>query len=145
MESKEIVKALRRGLFSNKLLQMAADTIETLESEINRLNARIEALDMDCKQLHNDCVIERMNYDHIKNLWEEEKEKVANAKQKVIDACKMLKTAKAEAYKECIKKVNTIICENTYPDFDKDGKAVNIWNAKIGYDAISKLIELVGD
>lgn len=33
MTSKEIVKALRRGLFSNTLLQMAADEIEKLESK----------------------------------------------------------------------------------------------------------------
>ena len=33
MQSKEIVKALRRGLFSNELLQIAADKIEELENK----------------------------------------------------------------------------------------------------------------
>ena len=42
MSSKEIVKALRRGLFSNELLKISADTIENLESEINRLQADCE-------------------------------------------------------------------------------------------------------
>lgn len=37
MSSKEIVKALRRGLFSNTLLQMAADKIEELESKLTDL------------------------------------------------------------------------------------------------------------
>lgn len=37
MSSKEIVKALRRGLFSNTLLQMAADKIEELESKLAEL------------------------------------------------------------------------------------------------------------
>lgn len=37
MTSKEIVKALRRGLFSNTLLQMAADKIEELENKIVEL------------------------------------------------------------------------------------------------------------
>lgn len=37
MLSKEIVKALRRGLFSNTLLQMAADKIEELENKIDEL------------------------------------------------------------------------------------------------------------
>lgn len=37
MSSKEIVKALRRGLFSNTLLQMAADKIEELENKLAEL------------------------------------------------------------------------------------------------------------
>lgn len=37
MSSKEIVKALRRGLFSNTLLQMAADKIEELENKLIEL------------------------------------------------------------------------------------------------------------
>ena len=37
MSSKEIVKALRRGLFSNILLQMAADKIEELENKLAKL------------------------------------------------------------------------------------------------------------
>lgn len=56
------------------------------------------------------------------------------------------KVTKAEAYKECIEKVSKLICDNTYPDFDKDGKAVNIWNAKDGYKQIDNLLkEMVGD
>ena len=57
---------------------------------INRQKAKIEALQMDNKQLQSD----------VKGLWECEKEKVESAKQKVICACKMLKTAKSEAIKE---------------------------------------------
>ena len=37
MSSKEIIKALRRGLFSNTLLQMAADKIEELENKLVEL------------------------------------------------------------------------------------------------------------
>lgn len=32
------------------------------------------------------------------------------------------------------------ICDNTYPSFDKDGKPVNVWNAKMGYTAVADLI-----
>ena len=35
--------------------------------------------------------------------------------------------------------VEKIILENTYPYFDKDGKACNIWKAKGGYDALEDL------
>ena len=34
MSSKEIIKLLRRGLFSNALLQMAADKIDELENKL---------------------------------------------------------------------------------------------------------------
>lgn len=62
--------------------------------------AEIEALQMDNKQLQSDVINANQNWDHIKGLWECEKEKVESAKQKVICACKMLKTAKSEAIKE---------------------------------------------
>lgn len=44
MDSKEIVKLLRRYMFSDTLMQMAADKIEEFESEINRQKAEIERL-----------------------------------------------------------------------------------------------------
>ena len=44
MSSKEIVKLLRRCMFSDTLLKMAADKIEELESEINRKQSEIERL-----------------------------------------------------------------------------------------------------
>ena len=51
---------------------------------------------------------------------------------------KMFKTAN----EALIEKVNSIICENTYPDFDKDGKPVNIWKAETGYAVIDNLLKL---
>lgn len=44
MLSEHIVKMLRRGLFSDTLLHIAADKIEELESEINRQKTEIEDL-----------------------------------------------------------------------------------------------------
>ena len=41
-----------------------------------------------------------------------------------------IRWAKAEAYKECIEAVKNIICDNTYPDFDENGKAVCVWRAE---------------
>lgn len=37
--------------------------------------------------------------------------------------------------------ITNIICQNTYPSFDKDGKPVNVWKAKEGYAAIDKFVE----
>ena len=42
----------------------------------------------------------------------------------------------AEKFAERLKKA---ICDNTYPYFDKDGKAVNIWKAIEGYDKIDEI------
>ena len=74
--------------------------IENALDLINRQKAEIERLQMDNKQLQSDVINANQNWDHIKGLWECEKEKVDSAKQKVICACKMLKTAKSEAIKE---------------------------------------------
>lgn len=42
---------------------------------------------------------------------------------------------------EIIEAVKQIICENTYPSFDKNGKPVNVWKAREGYDALDALKE----
>lgn len=52
---------------------------------------------------------------------------------------------KAEAYKECIEKVEQIICDNTYPDFDINHKAVNVWKAEAFKKINNLLNELVGE
>lgn len=64
--------------------------------EAARAKAKIEALQMDKEQLQSDIINANQNFDHIKELWEKEKEKVAFAKQKLIKACRDLQTAKAE-------------------------------------------------
>ncbi len=57
----------------------------------------------------------------------------------------VLDNVKAEAYKECIEKVEEIICDNTYPDFDINHKAVNIWKAEAYKNIDNLLKELVGE
>ena len=57
---------------------------------------------------------------------------------KVIHAITRIDEVKTEAYKEFVEKVTSTICKNTYPDFDKDGKAVIVWNVD-GYKAIENL------
>ena len=67
---------------------------------INNQTAKIKALQMDNAQLQSDIINATQNNDHIKALYEEEKQKVEKAKQKIIDSYKMLKTAKSKARKE---------------------------------------------
>ena len=54
--------------------------------------------------------------------------------------------AKVEAYKEVAERIKQIICDHCYPDFNKDGKPINVWNATNGYKAIDNLVkERIGD
>ena len=63
----------------------------------------------------------------------------------VIHAITHIDQNKAEAYKECIEKAKYIICNNTYPDFDKNGNAVCIWRTE-AYKKLDNLLkELVGE
>lgn len=48
-----------------------------------------------------------------------------------------------EELKQCkrfLEKVKQVICDNTYPYFDKNGKPVNIWNTD-GFDKIDELLK----
>ena len=54
MTTKEIISLLRRGMFSDTLLRLAADTIEKLESENNRQKAEIENYSYNIKNLTAD-------------------------------------------------------------------------------------------
>ena len=41
--------------------------------------------------------------------------------------------------KELSERLKQAICDNTYPDFNRDGKPINVWNAKTGYDLIDQI------
>ncbi len=41
--------------------------------------------------------------------------------------------------KDAAEKITQAIVDNTYPYFDKDGKPVNIWKAKEGYNSIDEI------
>ena len=49
--------------------------------------------------------------------------------------------ARTEAIKEFAERAKMEICKNTYAGFDKKGKPVNIWGAKIGFKAIDNLVK----
>ena len=80
---------------------------------INRQRSKIKALEMDNAQLQSDIINANQNSDHIKGLWEAEKEKVEKAKQKVINVCKMLKNARAEAIKEFAERLKALAYQST--------------------------------
>lgn len=48
---------------------------------------------------------------------------------------------KIATVRKTAERIKQAICDNTYPDFNKDGKPVNVWSAVNGYDAIDKIVE----
>ena len=154
MTDNEIIKAFKDFLI--KQVDGYTDHIETggeryefIEKELELLKETdnlINRQKAEKAEQQSEIAILKDSNKNLQELYYTEREKVKKAKQKVIDIAKALKTAKAEAYKEFAEKVSKLICNNTYPDFDKDGKAVNIWNAKDGYKQIDNLLkEMVGD
>ncbi len=104
----------------------------------------------DCQAHLNLAALDLINRLQAENeRLKEEKSKLENKIDEIYPLVMQLpnamQQAKAESYKECIDKVKNIICENTYPDFDKNGKAVNIWKSRAYKDIDNLLKELVGE
>ena len=105
MTTKEIISALRRGMLSDTLLQLAADTIQKLESENDRQKAEIEALQMENKQLQSDVITANQYYEHTK----EQLEKAIKISQR---SNQRFKEAKKEL-NETQEKLEALLCEAT--------------------------------
>ena len=154
MTDNEIIKAFKDFLIEQvdgytDHVETGGERYEFIEKELELLKETdnlINRQKAEKAEQQSEIAILKDSNKNLQELYYTEREKVKKAKQKVIDIAKALKTAKAEAYKEFAEKVSKLICNNTYPDFDKDGKAVNIWNAKDGYKQIDNLLkEMVGD
>ena len=44
-----------------------------------------------------------------------------------------------EEMREIKERLKQAICDNTYPDFHREGKPINVWNAITGYDLIDQI------
>lgn len=149
MTDNEIIKAFKDFLIEQvdgytDHVETGGERYEFIEKELELLKETdnlINRQKAEKAEQQSEIAILKDSNKNLQELYYTEREKVKKAKQKVIDIAKALKTAKAEAYKEFAEKVSKLICNNTYPDFDKDGKAVNIWNAKDGYKQIDNLLK----
>ena len=132
MTDNEIIKAFKDLL--NEQVDGYTDHVETGGERYEFIEKELELL----KETDN--LINRQQAE-IERLCVEVDELII-AKDLLFDEAEaLIKKAKSEAYKEFAEKVSKLICDNTYPDFDKDGKAVNIWNAKDGYKQIDNLLK----
>lgn len=121
------------------------DTIEL----INRLELKNYQLEKQVSEIQNANLIDFKatieNYKAENKSLKAEVERLADSLKLYRNYNPAIRHARKEAYKECIEKVEQIICDNTYPDFDINHKAVNIWKAE-AYKKINNLLnELVGD
>ena len=73
-------------------LTNALDLINRLEAENGRLQKQIEALQMENNQLQSDIIIANNNYEHIKELWNAEKER----RKRVLDHLKAVLAERAD-------------------------------------------------
>lgn len=89
-----------------------------LVAEINRQQAKIEALKMDNNQLESDIIIANNNYEHIKGIWENDHQKLSQVIAKWKDKYQRLviqeEDIKAEAVKEVARQRDKAI-----KDFEK--------------------------
>lgn len=143
----DIVKALEEISHNENLKRYSGipKVAECALDLINRLQASVEYYKQNRNKYQDDVMYLSKQLDNLQADNERLKKEFIEQKLKNIMRLETSKEIEAEAYKECIEKVQTIICENTYPDFDKNGKAVNIWKAKAYKDIDNLLKELVGD
>lgn len=104
MTDNEIIKALEEHIERTKNIKYGARKMaivdvgllkDTLDL-INRQKAENEALKTENKQLQSDVIIEKQNYEHIKELLEIEKATVKRANERFFKAKKDLQEANAE-------------------------------------------------
>ena len=130
---------------NENIIRLADKTIETANAEIKRLSTLAELGNMranDYRAMRDRALKAEKEVERLKEFATSKCEDCAGCTSWKCDCANVERVA----YEKCIEKVEKIICDNTYPDFDKDGKAVNIWKAKEGYNAIDNLLkELVGD
>lgn len=118
MSSKEIIKALRRGLFSNELLQISADTIEKFESEISRLQTKNAELQTKLTEVE-----------------QKEKQVLVMLRELKQDILNDIITAKVEAYKEfaeLVKANKRKLFNYIYSSTGFDNQIDNLLKEKVG-------------
>jgi hypothetical protein len=109
---------------------------------INRKNERFAEL---IKQFN----IQWQAYDRLYKESLQLKSEIERLQKLIDDNCDVCiererANGRAEGIKEVLEKVKEVICSQTYPAFDADGKPVNVWRAKPGYDAIDQIAKEMG-
>ena len=78
----------------------------------------------------------------IKELTEENERLIGAVKQYEEERkyhFEMSRKLNADTVRKMQERLKQAICDNTYPDFNKDGKPINVWKATTGYDVIDQI------
>ena len=76
--------------------------------------------------------------EEIKDLYAE-RDRLTEENERLI--AELAKACKA--LDEMRDRLKQAVCDNTYPDFNREGKPVNIWKATTGYDLIDQIAKEV--
>lgn len=117
---------------------------------INRQKAEIEALiaGQETLQKYRDEEINRLEIElkamrGAANSYKAEVERLQKENDVLIETYSKCQIA---IIKESIERIKQIVCDHCHPDFNKDGKPINVWDAVNGYKAIDNFFkETVGE
>ncbi len=119
---------------------------------INRLNIENENYSCNIKQLTSDHITLQNDFENAKSLYVKENKKVNKLNQKLIEICKQLKTAKAEAIKEFAERLKNEAYKNVGIDrdflfYDSDDNFITFDSVADVIDFLSEIVikEMVGD
>ena len=128
----EAVALIKELTEENERLRGERDAYTILNAELkerkNELQEANEELGQYCKELEK-AFNEQMNF-----YCSFTKSKTQNCP---IDD--EVTKAKADTVRKMQERLKQAICDNTYPDFNGEGKPINVWKATTGYDLIDQI------
>lgn len=153
MTNNEIIKALEWWLtVANNMdsITLSKKDIFAINDLINRQKDEIEAL------IAGQETLQKYRDEEINHLEIELKAMrgAANSYKAEVERLQKENDVLIETYSKCqiaiikgsIERIKQIVCDHCHPDFNKDGKPINVWDAVNGYKAIDNFFkEMVGE
>lgn len=129
-----------------KWLEEEFEVVEAdIDDLINRQKAEIEALiaGQETLQKYRDEEINRLEIElkamrGAANSYKAEVERLQKENDVLIETYSKCQIA---IIKESIERIKQIVCDHCHPDFNKDGKPINVWDAVNGYKAIDNFFK----
>lgn len=157
MTDNDIIKALEccnksdngKGCFECPYRQYCPDCLRRRNEDtidlINRQKDEIEALiaGQETLQKYRDEEINRLEVElkamrGVANSYKAEVERLQKENDVLIETYSKCQIA---IIKGSIERIKQIVCDHCHPDFNKDGKPINVWDAVNGYKAIDNFFK----
>lgn len=114
------------------LMKNAVALIKELTEENEKLHASYTELTLKCASLTEE-------NERLRGFNSAKCEDCAGCTSWKCDCANIEAQAKADTVRKMQERLKNAICDNTYPDFNRDGKPVNVWKATTGYDLIDQI------